>query len=97
MNKMVMVVYNEALDEEVMEVLKRCAVDSYTKINGVFGKGVSSGSHLGNDIWPGKNNLLQVACDANQAQKILSCVKDLRKSLGHEGIKAFVSVIEELT
>jgi nitrogen regulatory protein PII len=95
--KMVMVVYNEAMDMEVMEVLENCAMKNYTKITGVFGRGSASGTHLGNDVFPGRNNILYVACEEKQAQQLLSCVKELRKEFGHEGIKAFVLPLEELT
>jgi len=94
---MVMVVYNEAMDMEVMEVLENCAMKNYTKITGVFGRGSASGTHLGNDIFPGRNNALYIACEENQAKQILSCVKELRKKLSHEGIKLFVLPLEELT
>ena len=97
MIKMVMISYNEAIDAEVMEVLSNCALKNYTKILGVFGKGVASGTHLGNDIWPGRNNILYVACEEKQAQQLISCVKHLRAELGKEGIKAFVFPLEELT
>jgi hypothetical protein len=89
MKKMVMVVYNEAIDAEVTELLGGCVLKSYTKITGVFGKGETSGTHLGNDIWPGRNNILYVACETSQAKQLLSCVKELRKELGPEGVKAF--------
>ena len=95
--KMVMIAYNEAIDTEVMEVLGRCGVKNYTKIEGVFGSGEASGIHMGNDIWPGRNSLLYVACEEKQASQILSCVKELRKNLGTEGIKAFILSIEEAT
>jgi hypothetical protein len=94
--KMVMISYNEAIDIETMEVLEHCVVKNYTKIKGVYGKGESSGTHLGTDIWPGRNNLLYVACEENQAKQILSCVKELRKKLGKEGIKAFAWGLDEL-
>jgi len=97
MLKMVMVVYNEAVDAEVMEVLIACAVGNYTKINSVFGKGDSSGTHLGTDIWPGRNNILYVACEETQAKKILACIRQLRKKISAEGIKAFLMPLEELT
>jgi nitrogen regulatory protein PII len=95
--KMVMIVYNEALDDEVMEVLGNCSLQNYTKLTGVFGKGNTSGTHLGNDIWLGRNNLLYIACAETQAQQILSCVRELRKTLGREGLKAFVLPLEELS
>ncbi|MFA6216650.1 MAG: PG0541 family transporter-associated protein [Candidatus Omnitrophota bacterium] len=95
--KMVMVVYNEAVDAEVMEVLGSCAMKNYTKVMGVFGKGSTSGTHGGDDIWPGRNNILYVACDDKQAKQMVSCVKELRKSLGKEGVKAFLLPLEEMT
>ncbi len=95
--KMVMIAYNEAIDAEVMEVLANCGLQNYTKIMGIFGRGSTSGTHLGNDIWPGRNNILYIACEEKQAQQILSCIKELRKKLGKEGIKAFVLPVEEVT
>jgi len=95
--KMIMLVYNEALDNEVMEILESCLMKNYTKITGVFGCGTSSGTHLGTDIWPGLNNILYVACEETVGKKIIVLVKQLRKSLGAEGIKAFLMPLEELT
>lgn len=97
MNKMVMVVYNEALDDEIMEVLNRCVSKNYTKVAGVFGRGHTSGTHLGNDTWPGRNNILYVAAEEKQAEQLLYEVRQLRKNLGKEGIKAFILPLEEIT
>ena len=97
MLKMVMIAYNEAIDDEVMGALKSCAVENYTKIAAAFGKGLTSGVHLGNDIWPGRNNILYAACEEKQARQVLACVRELRKKLGAEGIKAFLLPIEEIT
>lgn len=95
--KIVMIAYNEAIDAEVMEILENCTMKNYTKIIGVYGKGTASGTHLGNDIWPGRNNILYVACKEDDARQILSYVNNLRKKLGKEGVKAFVWVLEEVT
>ena len=97
MLKMVMVVYNEAIDAEVMEVLGACTMRNYTKVPGVFGRGLSSGTHLGNDIWPGRNTMLYIACLEEQARHIVSCVKELKRKLGSEGVKAFVSPLDEVS
>lgn len=94
---MVMVVYNEAVDMEVMEVLENCRLQNYTKVKGVYGKGASSGTHLGTDIWPGRNNILYVACIEDEAEKLFFCVQELRKKLAKEGVKAFVWDLEEVT
>jgi len=95
--KMVMITYNEAIDAEVMEVLQSCGLNNYTKVIGVFGQGKTSGTHEGNDVWPGKNNILYIACDEKCSQKLLTCVKELRKTLGREGVKAFILPLEEIT
>lgn len=95
--KMVMISYNEAVDMEVMEALTHCAIKNYTKINGAYGKGDASGTHLGTDIWPGRNNILYAACRDDEAKKIISRVKEMRNTLGREGIKAFVLPLEEIT
>lgn len=95
--KMIMLVYNEALDNEVMEILESCLMKNYTKITGVFGCGASSGTHLGTDIWPGRNNILYVACEEAVGKKIIVLVKQIRKSLGVEGIKAFLMPLDDLT
>jgi len=97
MMKMIMLVYNEAIDEEIMEALADCALKNYTKINGVFGSGTTSGTHLGDDIWQGRNNILYVACEDAQAKQVFSCVRKLRAKLGKEGVKAFSWNIEEVT
>jgi len=97
MKKMVMISYNEAIDTQVIEVLKNCALKYYTKLTGIFGSGATSGIHEGNDIWPGRNNILYIACDEKEAAQLLSSVRELRKKLGKEGVKAFVLPIEEVT
>lgn len=95
--KMIMVVYYEAMDDEVMEVLDRCGMPYYTKLRGVFGKGELSGTKLGNDVWPGKNNIIYVACEDTIAEKIISGVEELRKKRSKEGAKAFVWTLEKMT
>ena len=95
--KMVIIAYNEAIDAETMEALKKTGLENYTKIGSAYGKGMASGVHLGNDIWPGRNNILYIACDEAQTRQIASCVQGLRKKLGAEGIKAFVLPLEGLT
>ena len=97
MKKMVMISYNEAIDAEVMETLTHCGTRNYTKVLGVFGKGTTSGTHMGDDIWPGRNNILYVACAEAEAASLLGCLKGLRVTLGHEGLKAFVWTLDEVT
>jgi len=83
--------------KEGTEILGDCKLKDYTKITEVFGCGILSGTHLGTDIWPGRNNILYVACEEKESKKIITSVKEIRKSLGVEGIKAFLMPLEEMT
>jgi len=95
--KMVMLTYNEAIDIEIMELLNGCGLANYTKVTRVFGKGTTSGTHLGDQVWPGLNYISYVACDDAQAEQIVLGVTNLRKTLGKEGVKAFVMPLDKVT
>ncbi len=95
--KMIMLTYNEAIDLEVMETLEDCGLKNYTKLLGAHGKGTTSGTHLGTDIWPGRNNVLYVAAPEANAAQMMKCVRKLRERYGKEGIKAFILPVEEMT
>lgn len=95
--KMVMISCNEAIDDEVTELLSSCGVDSFTKFRRALGKGKSSGSHLDSAIWPGANNVYLVVLEDKPAKALLEKVKQARNSLGKEGIKAFLLPVEDST
>ncbi len=95
--KMAMIIYNEAIDEEVMHSLKICSIDSFTKWQKVLGRGKISGAHLDSNIWPGANNVCMIVADDDKINSLLTQVNNLRQTLGKEGIKAFLLPVEEIT
>lgn len=95
--KMIMITYNEAMDDEVMDAIAAASIKNYTKTNGAFGRGETSGTHMGNDIWPGLNNIIYIACEEKESKELLTRIKALRKDFGKEGVKAFLLPIEDLT
>ncbi len=95
--KMVMISYNSAINSQVMEILLRCGVEGHTRWTQVQGRGKSSGSHFGSEIWPGENSVLFCAVDENKAADLLKCIKELRMKFKTAGIKAFVWLLEEVT
>jgi len=95
--KLVLIAYNEALDEEVGDLLEEHGVEGYTKWTKVYGKGRSSGPHLGTHVWPKANNVLALVIDEEAAEKIVEGVRKLRERLAREGIKAFVIPCEGVT
>lgn len=95
--KMVFIMYNIAINEEVMQVLKEVGIGEYTRWEKATGCGKTSGPHLGNHIWPAVNSVLAVVLEDDKKDKLIVQIKELRKRLGREGIKAFVLPVEEIT
>jgi hypothetical protein len=97
MDKMVMIVYNEAIESDVMELLAANNIKNHTRIPAVFGRGETSGTHGGDDVWPGRNCILYVACESGVARHVMNSIREARKQLGAEGLKAFLMPLEETT
>ncbi|MDY6879174.1 MAG: PG0541 family transporter-associated protein [Desulfatiglans sp.] len=95
--KLVMIAYNEAMDSAVDRMLERAGVEGFTKWTKTYGQGRSSGPHLGTHVWPKTNNVLAVAVDEGMAEKLLDGVRDLRKDMSGQGIKAFVLPCDAVT
>ena len=95
--KMVMISYNSAINSEIIEALEKSGVENYTKWIQVQGKGKSSGSHFGSEIWPGENSVLFCAMEEEKAESLLRHIKQLRVKLNTAGVKAFVWPLEEVT
>ena len=96
--KAVLIIYNVAIHDEVMEALGSVdAADHFTRIERVIGQGATSGPHYGTHVWPAFNSALLIVTEDGKAGEILESVRGLRKQLGKEGIKAFRWTIDEVT
>ena len=95
--KLVVICYNIAINEEVMEVLKELEIKSYTRFERTQGAGNLAGPHLGTNVWPAVNSVLAVAVEDDKKNRLIERIKELRKKSGKEGIKAFVLPLEEIT
>ncbi len=95
--KLLLVAYNEALDDEVMKTLEGANVESYTKWTKVVGKGEESGPHLGTHIWPKHNNVLAICVESDVAEALMEGIQQLRDEFRHEGVKAFIIPVEDAT
>ena len=95
--KLLLIAYNEAIDEEVMEALAAAGADAYTQWTGVLGRGRTSGPHLLSHVWPKANNVLAVVAEDGVAAGLLAAVAELKQHAASEGIKAFVLNVEQAT
>ena len=95
--KMIVIAYNEAVDEEVMDVLKANVQAEFTKWTKVLGWGQHSEPHLMTTVWPKANNFLMTCVADEKVAGIMQGVRELRKTLGYEGVKAFSIPVEDMT
>ena len=86
--KLIIICYNVAIHQEVMEVLKEIGVKSYTRFERAQGVGDLAGPHLGTNVWPAVNSVMIIALENEKKDKLIEKIKELRKNLGKEGVKA---------
>ena len=86
---MVYIVYDRAIDEEVIITLDGLGLKYYTKWRDALGVGVHD-PHLGDHTWPGLNNVIMVVMDSEIKEKLLSLIRNLQKSFSAAGLRAFV-------
>ena len=95
--KAVMIIHNSAIDEEVNVILEELGVNCYTKLPNALGRGELSAPHFNTPVWPGVNCATLIFVEESKAVEVFERVKDMRKSLGKEGIKAVMWQIEDIT
>jgi nitrogen regulatory protein PII len=95
--KLVMICYNEAIDDEITEILQQADVKGYTKWTKVLGKGQTSEPHLLSHIWPKANNVIAIAVEEQVADMILEKVRAMKAKVGTAGLKAFMWEINDVT
>ena len=93
--KLLMAIYNVAIDEEVMEAMKEAGVECYTKWPRVQGCGKKTGPRLDSHIWPGANTVTMFVLKDDVAAKAMDAMRTLREKIGHEGVKAFILPVED--
>jgi nitrogen regulatory protein PII len=87
--KLVFIVYGNAIDPDVSEALEELGLTSYTKWREVFGKGATSGPHLGDHVWPGVNSMLMIVLDDDQLAPLM------KERFAHEGLKLYSLPVEQ--
>lgn len=77
--KMVLVVYDAGIDEDLRGVLAEARIDAYTKLTGATGTG-RKGHRFGSSIWPGTNNLLWIGLPDQQVSGLVGQLDALKNS-----------------
>jgi nitrogen regulatory protein PII len=93
--KMLIVVYNDAIDETILSAFKEAEVKGYTKWKETLGEGNETEPKLGTHYWPGRNNVLAVVMEDEKVPVVTNIIKELKTKHPKSGIKTFILQVEE--
>ena len=85
---MVFIMYDRAIDEEVIDTLNTLEITYYTKWRDVVGVGKHD-PHLGDHVWPGLNNVIMVVIDQDKKRQLFNKIQLLQDTYGAVGLRAF--------
>lgn len=88
--KAIFISCNQALYEDVLEIMDRCGVRGFTSWEDVMGRGSESGEpHYGTHAWPTMNSSLLCFVDEGTSQKFLERLQSLSDTTEDQGVRAF--------
>ncbi|MCL2601482.1 MAG: hypothetical protein FWD91_01565 [Treponema sp.] len=83
------IIANQSVEENILEALKIEGVGKYyTKYPNILGVG-SSGSRMGDAIWPEENFALVIWCEEEEGRRIEHVIAHIKNRFPNEGIKLF--------
>ena len=93
--KAIFVAYNQAYNEEIVEVLVAHGQRGYTAWQDIQGKGSIDGiPHLGNHAWPEMNHALLAMVDDGMVEGIMDDLRAKDAASPDLGLRAYVWNIE---
>ncbi|MCL5036861.1 MAG: hypothetical protein M1269_07080 [Chloroflexi bacterium] len=94
--RMLMLVYETAVDPDVVKILDELGVPGYTKMSGVTGMG-KTGRRNATPVWPGSCTICYTAVPEDKVKSILERLEILKASYPVKpGLKAFALLADEL-
>ncbi len=95
--KAVMIIYNQAHSDIVLDILNKCNVRGFTKWVDVQGRGSHKGEpHLGSHAWPAKNMSTLTMVEESAIPALVSELKALNESAEDQGLRVFVWEAESM-
>ena len=93
--KAIFISYNQAYNEEIVQVLEDARQRGYTQWQGIQGKGGFNGiPHLGNHAWPEQNHAILTMVKDEKVQPILDALRAKDEASPDLGLRAFVWNVE---
>lgn len=93
--KAIFISYNQAYNEEIVEVLEANGQRGYTAWQDIQGRGSDTGiPHLGNHAWPEMNHAILTVVEDDKVDGILTDLKEKDNLYEKLGLRAFVWTVD---
>lgn len=94
--KAIFVAYNQAYNQEIIEVLEACGQRGYTVWEEIGGRGGENGDpHLGNHAWPTQNHAVFSVVDDEKVPEIMDLLRRKDADYPNLGLRAWVLPVED--
>ena len=93
--KAIFVVYNQAYNQEIVELLEGLGQRGYTVWEEIGGRGSVDGEpHLGNHAWPTQNHALVSMVEDSLVSSIMEALRQTDQNNKDLGLRAYVLPVE---
>ena len=93
--KAIFVAYNQAYNQEIVELLEELGQRGYTVWEEIGGRGSVDGEpHLGNHAWPTQNHALLSVVEDALAPRVMEALRQLDADNQKLGLRAYVLPVE---
>ena len=94
--KAIFIVYNQAYNQEIVELLEASGQRGYTVWEEIGGRGGETGEpHLGSHAWPMQNHAILTAVDDSLVADIMDRLRRTDRDNLKLGLRAYVLPVEE--
>ena len=95
--KALFIAYNQAYNQEIIELLEGLGQRGYTVWQEIGGRGSVDGEpHLGSHAWPTQNHALLSVVDDALVAPIMAHLRDTDKANTKLGLRAYVLPVEDV-
>ena len=89
--KAIFIAFNQAYNDEIVELLERHGQRGFTRWNDILGRGGVDGEpHYGNHAWPVQNMAILTVVEDDLVDPVMVDLQDTDKNAPDLGLRAFV-------
>ena len=94
--KAIFIAYNQAYNQEIVELLEGLGQRGYTAWEEIGGRGTVNGEpHLGNHAWPTQNHALLSVVEDSLAPQVMAALRETDAANPDLGLRAYVLPVED--